>query len=223
MRTLVIEDHERLADHMVAGLAKGGFAADSVSNLEDASNALEAAAYDFIVLDLGLPDGDGVGWLRKRRIAGMITPVIIVTARDGLGDRVRGLDSGGDDYLVKPFAMEEMLARCRALMRRPSAVHASVLEAAGLTLDLATRAVKVNGTPIELGRRETGVLELLLRRAGNVVTREIIESQIYAFDDEVTPNAIEAALSRLRRKLEDAGSQVQIHTVRGVGYLLKVS
>ena len=194
---------------MIAGLVKAGFTADTVSNLDDASASLQVVDYDLILLDLGLPDGDGVDWLRKRRAAGVQVPVLIVTARDALGDRVKGLDSGGDDYLVKPFAIDELLARCRALLRRPSASGQAVIEVNGISLDLATRGVRVNGESIELGRRETGLLELLLRRAGNVVTREIIESQIYSFDDEVTPNAIEVALSRLRRKLDEAGSSVE--------------
>jgi DNA-binding response OmpR family regulator len=221
MRVLVVEDHEGLAGHITAGLAKAGYAADAVSTLDDASAALQAASYDLILLDLGLPDGDGVGWLKKKRSEGTQIPVLIVTARDALGDRIKGLDSGGDDYLVKPFAMEELLARCRALLRRPSATENAILEANGIALDLATRAVRINDRLIELGRRETNLLELLLRRAGSVVTREAIEGQIYSFDDEVTPNALEAATSRLRRRLEEAGSPARIHTVRGVGYLLK--
>ena len=132
----------------------------------------------------------------------MRTPVLVVTARDSLGDRVKGLDSGGDDYLVKPFAMDELLARCRALMRRPTATTSAILDFAGILFDLTTRTVLVNERPIELSRREKGMLELLLRKAGNVVPREIIESQTYSFDEEVTPNAIEAAMSRLRRSLK---------------------
>lgn len=221
MRVLVVEDHEGLASHITAGLIKAGYAADAVSTLDDAGAALKAAVYDLILLDLGLPDGDGVSWLKKLRATGLQTPVLIVTARDALGDRIKGLDSGGDDYLVKPFAMEELLARCRALLRRPSATENAILEVNGVALDLATRAVRINDRPIELGRRETNLLELLLRRAGSVVTREAIEGQIYSFDDEVTPNALEAATSRLRRKLEEADSPARIHTVRGVGYLLK--
>jgi DNA-binding response OmpR family regulator len=220
MKTLVIEDHEGLADRMVSGLAKAGFTTDWAASLADADDALAAAAYDLVLLDLGLPDGDGVAWLKRKRAQDLRTPVLVVTARDALGDRVKGLDSGGDDYLVKPFAMEELLARCRALMRRPAATTSMVLDAAGINLDLTTRTVLVNDRPIELGRRETGILELLLRKAGNVVPREIIESQTYSFDDEVTPNAIEVSVSRLRRRLEDAGAQARIRTVRGVGYLL---
>ena len=206
---------------MVSGLSKAGFTTDLVTSLSDADDALEAATYDLVLLDLGLPDGDGVVWLKRRRAAGMRTPVLVVTARDSLGDRVKGLDSGGDDYLVKPFAMDELLARCRALMRRPTATTSAILDFAGILFDLTTRTVLVNERPIELSRREKGMLELLLRKAGNVVPREIIESQTYSFDEEVTPNAIEAAMSRLRRSLEDAGSHASIHTVRGVGYLLR--
>ena len=223
MKALVVEDQERLARHIAAGLVKCGITADTASNLDAANAAMRAMPYDLILLDLGLPDGDGIEWLRKQRAAGLQTPVLIVTARDALGDRVRGLDGGADDYLLKPFEMEELQARCRALMRRPAEAGSTVIEAGGVALDLATRSVCVAGAPIDLGRREVELLELLLRRAGTVVTREIIDAQVYSFADEVTPNAIEAAISRLRRRLGEAGCTVQIHTVRGVGYLLKVA
>ena len=220
MRVLVVEDQERIAKHIADGLVRGGFAADTALNLADASAATRAATYDLIVLDLGLPDGDGVTWLHKQRAAGRHTPVLVVTARSALGDRVKGLDAGADDYLLKPFAMEELLARCRALMRRPAEAAAMILESDGIALDLSSRSVNVNGKPVDLGRREVTLLELLLRKAGNVVTRETIDAQIYSFDDEVTPNAIEAGMSRLRHKLRDAGATAQIHTIRGVGYML---
>jgi two-component system response regulator QseB len=208
---------------MTSGLTRAGFTADAASNLDGANEALRAATYDLILLDLGLPDGDGVDWLKRKRASGLGIPVLVVTARDALGDRIKGLDSGGDDYLVKPFEIEELLARCRALLRRPQAAQSTILSVDGIDLDLTTRSVRVNDRAIELGRRETAMLEVLLRRSGTVVPRDVIENQLYSYSDEVTPNAIEAALSRLRRKLAEAGSPAQIHTVRGVGYMLRTS
>jgi two-component system response regulator QseB len=220
MRVLVVEDQERIAKHISDALTKGGFAVDSALNLDEANEAMRAAVFDLVLLDLGLPDGDGVDWLRKFRASGHQTPVLIITARGALGDRVKGLDAGADDYLLKPFAIEEVLARCRALLRRPTGSGLTLLQSGGIALDLASRSVRVNGKPADLGRREVNLLELLLRKAGSVVTRETIDSQMYSFDDEVTPNAIEAGISRLRHKLGEAGSTATIHTVRGVGYLL---
>ncbi len=220
MRVLVVEDQERIALHISDALTKGGFAVDCAGNLDEASAVVQMVAFDLVLLDLGLPDGDGIEWLRKYRASGHQTPVLIVTARGALGDRVKGLDGGADDYLLKPFALEELLARCRALLRRPAGSGIALLEADGIALDLTSRSVRVNGKPVDLGRREVNLLELLVRKAGSVVTRETIDGQIYSFDDEVTPNAIEAGISRLRHKLGEAGSTATIHTVRGVGYLL---
>jgi DNA-binding response OmpR family regulator len=145
----------------------------------------------------------------------------VVTARGGLSDRVSGLDTGADDYLVKPFEMDELLARCRALLRRPGAGLGSVLSAGNLDLDTTARQVRIAGQGIETPRREVALLETLLRRAGQVVPRPALEESLYGFDDEVTPNALEAHVSRLRRRLAEAGADVTIHTVRGVGYLLR--
>jgi DNA-binding response OmpR family regulator len=221
VRALIVEDQERLGALMAQGLRRAGFAADRASNLTLADEALGAAKFDLILLDLGLPDGDGMHWLKRARAGGLSTPVLIVTARGELEDRVGGLDTGADDYVTKPFEMEELLARCRALVRRPSDTLAPVLSAGDIALDTATREVKVGGLDIEFGKRETDILEVLLRRPGRVVTREDIEQRIYGFGEEVTPNALEVAVSRVRKKLADAGSKIVIHTVRGVGYYLK--
>jgi DNA-binding response OmpR family regulator len=221
VRALIVEDQERLGALMAQGLRRAGFAADRASNLTLADEALGAAKFDLILLDLGLPDGDGMHWLKRARAGGLSTPVLIVTARGELEDRVGGLDTGADDYVTKPFEMEELLARCRALVRRPSDTLAPVLSAGDIGLDTATREVKVGGLDVEFGKRETDILEVLLRRPGRVVTREDIEQRIYGFGEEVTPNALEVAVSRVRKKLADAGSKIVIHTVRGVGYYLK--
>jgi two-component system response regulator QseB len=221
VRALIVEDQERLGALMAQGLRRAGFAADRAVNLVSADEALGAARFDLILLDLGLPDGDGMRWLKRARAGGLSTPVLIVTARGELEDRVGGLDTGADDNVTKPFEMEELIARCRALVRRPSGTLAPVLSAGGVALDTATREVKVDGLDVEFGKRETDILEVLLRRPGRVVTREDIEQRIYGFGEEVTPNALEVAVSRVRKKLAEAGSAIVIHTVRGVGYYLK--
>ena len=162
-----------------------------------------------------------MGWLKSARARGLATPVLIVTARGELEDRVGGLDTGADDYVTKPFALDELLARCRALVRRPHDTLAAILTAGDVALDTHDRTVKVDGGDADFGKRETDILEVLLRSRGRVVTREDIEQRIYGFGEEVTPNALEVAVSRIRKKLADAGSALVIHTVRGVGYYLR--
>jgi len=222
MRVLLIEDNERLSTLMHGGLTRAGFAVDAFGGLTEADEAVALVDYDLILLDLGLPDGDGMAWLKRLRTRERGIPVLVVTARGGLSERVAGLDNGADDYLVKPFEMDELLARCRALLRRPGTGLGTVLSVGNLDLDTAARQVRVAGQGVEVPRREFALLEILLRRAGNVVPRPALEEGLYGFDDEVTPNALEAHVSRLRRRLAEAGADVTIHTVRGVGYLLRV-
>jgi DNA-binding response OmpR family regulator len=221
MRLLLVEDNERLSTLMAAGLARAGFAVDAFSCLEEADAAVAAADYDLILLDLGLPDGDGMAWLKDFRRRSRGVPVLVATARGGLSDRVAGLDTGADDYLVKPFEMDELLARCRALLRRPGSCLSTVLTAGNVSFDTTTRQIAVDGKTLDAPRREADLIEILLRRVGQVVTRSILEESLYGFDDEVTPNALEAHVSRLRRRLADARADVAIHTVRGIGYLLR--
>jgi DNA-binding response OmpR family regulator len=221
MRVLLVEDNERLSSLMRDGLARGGFTVDVFGRLEDAESAVDTVDYDLILLDLGLPDGDGMDWLKRFRRRSRDVPVLVVTARGGLTDRVAGLDTGADDYLVKPFEMDELLARCRAILRRPGASLSTVLATGNVTLDTTSRQVAVAGSQIDAPRRETDLLEVLLRRSGQVVPRAVLEERLYGFDDEVTPNALEAHVSRLRRRLSDAAADVSVHTVRGVGYLLR--
>lgn len=220
MRILIVEDATRLAALLVDALATHGFASDRAPTLAAADDALAVTAYDAIVLDLGLPDGDGLEWLRRKG-GQSLPPILALTARATLSERVAGLDSGVDDYLTKPFAAEEVAARLRALLRRPGARAAPVLQSGSLSLDVAARRASVGEAPVELARRELELLELLLRRAGAVVSKEAIEATLYSFDDEVTPNAVEAAVSRLRKRLDEAGVPGILHTVRGVGYLLE--
>lgn len=223
MRLLIVEDNLHLGGLMVERLAVHGFTCDHASDLKSARDFLGATPYDLTILDLGLPDGDGLDWLRAERSAGPLPPTLILTARNALEDRVGGLDAGADDYLVKPFDMDELLARIRALMRRPGLRDQPVLEVGGLRLDPASREASVGGTLLDLSRRETELLEFLMRRAGALVTRHALGQELYKADEDVTPNALDAAVSRLRRKLEAAGGYGLLHTVRGIGYLLRTT
>lgn len=221
MRVLIVEDNERIAALTGSGLAAEGFAIDLAPDLASADAALEAASFDALLLDLGLPDGDGLEWLRKGRRNRTLPPALVLTARGALDDRVAGLDAGADDYLVKPFEIAEVAARLRALLRRPGARADVELVIGALHFDTNRRSCFVGGERLDLARREADLLELLMRKAGTVVRRQSIEDALYSFDASVTPNAVEAIVSRLRRKLEQAGCADMLHTVRGVGYLLE--
>ncbi len=220
MRLLLIEDHERFAKFVKDGLEKEGFTVDAVDTASSGEAARATVKYDTIILDLGLPDADGLDMLLAWREAGDETPVLILTARDGIDDRVRGLNSGGDDYLLKPFAMEELVARIRALLRRPGGVLGLVITAGNVSFDTTAREVQVNDRTISIPRRELGVLEHLMRRAGRVVPKDVLEDKIYGFGKEVSSNSVEVHVSRLRKRLAGAGANVSVHTLRGVGYLL---
>jgi DNA-binding response OmpR family regulator len=219
MRLLLIEDNSRLAGFVVKGLSDAGFTVDHVGNLDHASAALATARFDAAVLDLGLPDGDGGLWLKVRRDGGETLPVLMLTARASTGDKVTGLNLGADDYLAKPFDMAELVARLKALLRRPGGALGLTLELGNISFDTVNREAMVGGCVVFLSRSELILLELLMRRAGRVVVRRTLEEGLYGFDDDVGPNSLEAHVSRLRKKLETAGATVQIHTLRGVGYL----
>jgi DNA-binding response OmpR family regulator len=198
-----------------------GFAVDIAGSAEDARAAMETTGYDAVILDLRLPDGDGIEVLREVRNCRNQTPVIVVTARDSVNDRVRGLNAGADDYLVKPFALEELVARIAAVLRRPGAALGLRLEIANLAFDTTTREVAVGGQPLVVPRRELAALELLMRRAGRVVTKDALENAVYSNGEETESNAIESHLSRLRKRLREAGAGVAILGVRGVGYMFQ--
>jgi DNA-binding response OmpR family regulator len=221
MRVLLVEDNARLRALTQRQLQDAGFAVDAFGELAEADAATRTETYDAIVLDLGLPDGDGGTLLRALRGRGAATPVLVLTARDALDDRVAHLDAGADDYLVKPFAAAELLARLRALLRRPGQALPGRLALGDLGLEMAARAADIGGRPLALSRRELALLELFLRRPGRVVTKAEIERAIYAFDDEVTGNTIEVLIHRLRRRLADGGSRVALETLRGIGYVMR--
>ena len=220
MRLLIIEDNERLAGLIANGLDRQGYASDRASSLAAAEDCIASADYDAILLDLGMPDGDGLEWLARARRNGRMLPALILTARGALGDRIAGLDAGADDYLVKPAEIDEIAARLRALLRRPGNRTPTVMNSGAISFDTASRSGTINGNSLDLSRREADLLELLMRREGNVIQRGAIEEALYSFNDPVTPNAMEAVISRLRRKLEDHGETGRLHTVRGVGYML---
>lgn len=220
MRLLLVEDNARLASLIREGLDRQGFAVDWCETVDGAEHALRISDYDLILLDLGLPDGEGLDLVRGIRRRHDMMPILILTARGGLDDRVIGLDAGADDYLVKPFQIPELAARCRALLRRPGASLGTELAVGNVVLHSAERRIAVAGATMVATPREVDLLECLLRRAGHVVAKSALEGALYSMDAEVTPNALEACVSRLRKHLTAAAADVQIRTVHGVGYAL---
>ena len=223
MRILIAEDEAYLNRILVKLLTRAGYAVDSCANGEEAWDYLQSAAeYDAVVLDIMMPKVDGLEVLRRMRMLSMHTPVLLLTARDAVEDRVRGLDTGADDYLTKPIASEELLARLRVLMRRGQGQKQSLLALADLTLDPAARRVMRAGREIDLSAREYAILEYMLRNAGHVLSRQQIEEHIWNYDYQGGSNVVDVYIRYLRGKI-DADSTVKlIHTVRGAGYVLKV-
>ena len=216
MRILLVEDDRMLGDGVQAGLAAAGFVVDWVRDGEAALAALSAEGFAAVLLDLGLPRRDGLSVLASLRGAGNAVPVMILTARDQISDKVRGLDLGADDYMVKPFDLDELAARLRALVRRASGRADASLRHGELVIDPAARTVTLQGEAVSLTSREFDLLRVLLDAAGRVLTRRVLEEQLYAWGDAVESNALEVHIHHLRRKL---GSDL-IRTVRGVGYLI---
>jgi len=219
MRVLVVEDDAALARGLVAALRSSGLAADHEADGAEAVGLALSEPYSLVVLDLGLPGLSGFEVLRRIRAAGAAVPVMILTARDAVADRVRGLDLGADDYLLKPFELAEFEARVRALIRRGQGTPNPVLRCGTLALDRATGMATLGGEPLALRRRELAVLTALVTRAGKVVPKERLAAEIFGFDDAVAPNALELYVARLRKKLRPGGGP-EIRTVRGLGYLL---
>ncbi len=222
MRILVVEDERELAEMIKVSLERAGYAVDLAHTLADAAASVRVATYDAVLLDRHLPDGEGLSLLKLLRERGEAPPVLAITARDALEDRVQGLDRGVDDYLVKPFAFEELHARLRAVLRRPGGLGRGMIEFGDLAFDTTAPQLSVEGQPVMLSRRELSVLEVLLRAPERVVTRERLLEALYGFDSEPDSNVIEVHVSRLRRRLREAGSATNIRVVRGVGYLLQM-
>lgn len=219
MRLLLVEDTVDVADAIVASFGHRGDAVDHVTCAEDAESALSVQDYDVIILDIGLPDGLGTDILGSLRNRGQPTPVLMLTARSDIEDRVAALDKGADDYLVKPFDLRELHARVRAMIRRQDVDRSGMIEFGDITFDPAGLTVEIKGNPVSLTRREFNVLEILLANRERVVPKEKLLDRMYSFNDEdVSPNAVELYVGRLRKKLCD--SQVTIKTLRGLGYQL---
>ncbi|MDN5925746.1 MAG: response regulator transcription factor [Hyphomicrobiales bacterium] len=216
MRVLIVEDDAVLRDGLRVGLGIVGFNTDAVESCEEADAVLRNHQFDAVVLDLMLPDGSGLDILRAMRERRDTTPVLLLTARDRVADRIVGLDSGADDYLGKPFDLEEVAARLRALLRRGVGCRGSLLEWRGLTLDPATQKLEQDGKPVRLSRREYAVLHALMAHPGQILSRSRIEEKLYGWQEEIESNAVEVHIHHLRSKL---GSGI-IQTVRGIGYRL---
>ncbi|MBU3077411.1 response regulator [Sphingomonas quercus] len=221
MRLLIVEDDAALARGILKVFRAEGLAVDHVSDGEEALEIIQMEPYNAVVLDLGLPDMDGLTVLKQIRRANISVPVLILTARDATADRINGLNQGADDYLCKPFAIEELEARVRALIRRGLGNPDPLLKLGTLELDRATGACYLAGRLLELTPRERAVLETLAARAHSVVPKARLSAEVFGYDDAVAPNALEVHMGRLRRKLE--GGDIEIITVRGLGYLLRLA
>lgn len=219
MRVLIVEDDKSMADGLLRTLRRSGYAVDHAGSGELALRACAEEHYDLIVLDVSLPGIDGFEVLRQLRKRRDTQSILVLTAHDAESDRVRGLDLGADDYVTKPFSLPEFEARVRALIRRSQAVRSPVLRVGALTLDSAARKAQVNGEDLDLTPREWGVLEYLLTRTGQVISKEQMLQALCSWDDSLTHNAIEVYISRLRNKLQNAG--IGIRTVRGFGYMVE--
>jgi DNA-binding response OmpR family regulator len=218
VRILIVEDNRRLNRALAGCLSDQGYAVDAAFDGRQGQGFAEAVAYDAIVLDVMLPEQDGIALCQALRRQRITTPILMLTARDAVEDRVRGLDSGADDYLVKPFALAELTARLRALMRREAPQKGGQLEIADLIADPATHEVTRAGRPIALTAREFAVLECFLRHPERIVTREMVERQVWNFDFSGVSNVVDVYVRRLRRKIDDPFTEKLIQTVRGVGY-----
>ena len=220
MKVLLVEDNIRLKELVSEELIKHGFAIDGTSSLADAKDMFATFQYDLILLDLSLPDGDGLDLLKLVTSKKNPPPILVITARSGLDDRITGLNLGADDYLVKPFAPEELIARCRALLRRPGHTLGTSISIGNIEFNLATREVLVSGKRVNITPKELALLEHLIRHQNQIVGREQLETRLYSSDKEVSPNALEATISRLRKWIKNNHCSVSLHTSHGIGYLL---
>ena len=218
MKLLIVEDHQELNALLCRHLERIGFAVDAVSTGRKALHAIAMGDYDAMLLDLGLPDIDGMEVLEQCQKIGKRIPCILLTARDALESRLAGLNGGADDYVLKPFEMTELEARLRAVLRRAQAVHQQKLSLGNVAFETESRFATVNGKQVDLLRREAMLLEEMLKVWPRITVKERLEEHLYASRESVTLNAVEALVSRLRRKLREGGADVQIDTVRGIGY-----
>lgn len=221
MRLLLAEDERDLNRLITKKLTSAGYSVDSFFDGEEAIHVLSYTDYDGVILDIMMPKADGFAVLRSLRERGKTTPVLFLTARDAIADRVRGLDSGANDYLVKPFAFDELLARIRAMTRLSFGASESVLTVGDLTLNLATQEVRRGGQPITLSAKEYALLEYLMHNQGIVLSREKIENHIWNLDYEGGTNVVDVYISYLRKKIDEGRKEKLIHTVRGRGYVLR--
>ncbi len=222
MRLLVVEDDASLNHGLTTSLTKEGYVVDAALDGEEGQALAEAGIYDAIILDILLPKRDGIDVCRALRRQRLRTPILLLTARDAVDDRVRGLDSGADDYLVKPFAFQELLARVRALVRRAMPEASPILSVTDLTADPATHRVQRGGHDISLTAKEFALLEYFLRHPNQILTRELLESHVWTYDFVSASNVVEVGVGRLRRKIDDPFDVKLLETVRGVGYRLHV-
>ena len=218
MKILVVEDDTLLRQGLQQALGQEQYSCDVAVNCAEAESLIKVSEYGLIILDLGLPDGDGMSLLKRWRQQGMVQPVLILTARDALDERVAGLDRGADDYMVKPFALAELLARVRALLRRDQKLASNQIISGDLMLDLQQKTVTLAGVPVVLTRREFALLRRLVMQAGKLVSRERLQEDIYDWQDDIGSNALEVHIHHLRRKL----GTTRIRTVRGEGYCLEL-
>jgi len=224
MRILIAEDDRSIAAAVKKSLMAANYAVDHCDNGTDAYDYLTSAEYDVIIMDIMMPGEDGLSVVQRARAAGIKTPILFLTAKDAISDRVAGLDAGGDDYLVKPFALDELMARVRVLSRRTGGNTAvtNVLRLADLVVDTAAQKVTRNGRPIQLTGREYTILEYMLRNQGIVLTRDRIEQNIFNYEYEGASNMVDVYIRYLRKKLDDGFEPKLIHTIRGTGYVMRV-
>jgi DNA-binding response OmpR family regulator len=220
MRILLVEDNRPLSEAIAESLVKAGFEVDPVHDGDAALSVLRGQQYDLVVLDLGLPDMDGMDVLGRMRAQKNAVPVLVLTARDALSDKIGGLNRGADDYMVKPFEVDELVARLKALLRRPAQALDATLTLNNLSFDTISRQAHIDAVPVDLSRRETDLLEQLIRCVDKIVTKSTIESRLYSYDEKGSGNSVEVLVHRLRKKLLSHEAGIEIHTLRGIGYMM---
>jgi len=222
MRILIVEDNPKVGKLLKVACERFPASCDMATNGEIAISLCEITNYDAVILDLGLPDIDGLDVLKTLRARDYHFPVLVLTARGNIQDRISGLDLGADDYLVKPFSVEELLARLRALLRRPGTIAGNLLSHGNIKLDLQSKHLEVDGNTLLLGKTEILILSYLISNAGITVSKDVMKDRLFGFDDDVTENAIQVAIHRLRKKLVSTGATFELKTLRGIGYILNI-